>query len=152
MAQPPLAYAPPPVFGPSRLPYREGDPIPPGYTIELRPRYSLATAGVATFAPLYGMSVLLAGSFVGSEERTSGNYVPLFIPVIGPFVTIGTTDAEGPGTLLLMLDGLGQATGAALILAGMFSDQKFISRTASGFDPRPDVMVGPRAASLRWHF
>ncbi|MDI1484158.1 hypothetical protein [Polyangium sp. y55x31] len=151
---PRAAYPPPPIFGPSRLPYKEGDPIPPGYGIETRPRYKMATAGIATFAPLYGMSVLFAGSFVGNEGIASGYYTSLFIPVIGPFVAIGTSDAESVGVFMLMLDGLGQATGAALFVAGMLADEKFISRTPNefAFDPRPEVMVGPRAAALRWHF
>lgn len=159
MAAPPgypprAAYPPPPIFGPSRLPYKEGDPIPPGYGIETRPRYKMATAGIATFAPLYGMSVLFAGTFAGNEGIASGYYTPLFIPVIGPFVAIGTSDAESIGVFMLMLDGLGQATGAALFVAGMLSDEKFISRTPSdsAFDPRPEVMVGPKAAALRWRF
>ena len=140
------------IFGPSRLPYKEGDPIPAGYSIETRPRYKLATAGIATFAPLYGMSILFAGSFAGSEGVSAGWYTPLFIPVIGPFVAIGTSDAESVGIFMLMLDGLGQATGAALFVAGMLADEKFVSRSPTAFDPRPEVMVGPRAAALRWHF
>ncbi|MDC0747636.1 hypothetical protein [Polyangium mundeleinium] len=146
------SYPPPPIFGPSRLPYKEGDPIPLGYGIETRPRYKMATAGIATFAPLYGMSVLFAGSFAGNEGVASGYYTPLFIPVIGPFVAIGSSDAESIGIFMLMLDGLGQATGAALFVAGMLSDETFVSRTPTAFDPRPEVMVGPRAATLRWHF
>ena len=145
-------YPPPPIFGPSRLPYKEGDPIPSGYGIETRPRYTMATAGIATFAPLYGMSVLFAATFAGNEGVASGYYTPLFIPVIGPFVSIGTSDAESLGVFMLMLDGLGQATGVALFVAGMLSDEKFVSRTPTAFDPRPEVMVGPRAATLRWHF
>ncbi|TKC97936.1 hypothetical protein [Polyangium fumosum] len=145
-------YPPPPIFGPSRLPYKEGDPIPPGYGIETRPRYGMATAGIATFAPLYGMSVLFAATFAGNEGVAAGYYTPLFIPVIGPFVAMGTSDAESVGIFMLMLDGLGQATGAALFVAGMLSDEKFVSRTPTAFDPRPEVMVGPRAATLRWHF
>ncbi|MDC3960394.1 hypothetical protein [Polyangium jinanense] len=149
---PPGYYPPAPIFGPSRLPYKEGDPIPRGYGIETRPRYKMATAGIATFAPLYGMSVLFAGTFAGNEGLASGYYTSLFIPVIGPFVAIGTSDAESVGVFMLMLDGLGQATGAALFVAGMLSDEKFVSRTPTAFDPRPEVMVGPRAATLRWHF
>lgn len=150
---PPGAHPPPPIFGPSRLPYKEGDPVPFGYTIETRPRYRMATAGIATFAPLYGMSVLFAGSFVGAEGARGGWYTPLFIPVIGPFVAIGTSDAEEAGAFMLALDGLGQLTGAALFVAGMLADEKFVTRTPSlAFDPRPEVMVGPRAAALRWQF
>ncbi|MDI1446973.1 hypothetical protein [Polyangium sp. 6x1] len=149
---PPRGSYAPPIFGPSRLPYKEGDPIPPGYGIETRPRYKMATAGLATFAPLYGMSVLFAGSFAGSEGVVSGYYTPLFIPVIGPFVAISTSDAESFGVFMLMLDGLGQATGVALFVAGLLSDEKFVSRTPTAFDPRPEVVVGPRAAALRWQF
>ncbi len=149
---PPPGYYPPPIFGPSRLPYAEGDPVPPGYVIETRPRYKLATAGIATFAPFYGLSVLFAGSFAGNEGPSAGWYTPLFIPVIGPFVAIGASDAESAGTFMLMLDGIGQVTGAALFVAGMLADEKFVSRTPTAFDPRPEVMVGPRAAALRWHF
>lgn len=148
------AYPPPmPYYGPARLPYVEGDPIPPGYAIETRPRKKLVIAGLSTFVPLYAMSLLFAATYLGNEGLDGSLYTPLFIPAIGPFVTIGTSDAEGFGIITLLLDGVGQLTGVALFAAGMIAQEQYLERSAAAsFDPRPEVFVGPGSASLRWQF
>jgi hypothetical protein len=111
----------------------------------------MAMAGVAVFAPFYGLSVLFAGTYLGNDDRTAKMYAPLLVPVIGPFITIGTADTDF-GTLFLLLDGVAQATGASLFIAGMLSDEKYLARRTAGLDLRPEVFVGPRSASLRWQF
>jgi len=150
----PGPYAqPPPFLGPARLPYTEGDPIPPGYGIQTRPRKKLVVAGLSTFVPLYAMSLLFAATFAGNEGIKSTEFTPLFIPAIGPFVTIATSDAEGFGIMTLLADGAGQLTGAALFIAGMLAQEEYLERGATtAFNPRPEVFVGPGSASLRWRF
>lgn len=151
---PPMQLPPgyiPAAFGPSRLPYVEGDVIPRGYAVATRPKQKMITAGIATFAPLYGLSLLFAGSMAGAEGPEASQHTPLFIPVIGPFITIGTSGASDIGLLTLLMDGAGQATGVALFLAGMFGEEKFLLRTAKQTF-RPEVFVGPRQAALRWQF
>lgn len=139
------------MYGPTRLPYEEGEPVLPGYEIKYRPKMKMALAGMAVFAPFYALSVLFAGTYLGDEGRWASMYGPLLIPVIGPFVTIGTADTD-VGTLFLLFDGVAQATGATLFLAGMLSDEKYLERRRTSFSVRPEVFVGPRSASLRWQF
>lgn len=147
----PPAYPPAVMYGPSRLPYNDDDPIPPGYEIQTRPRMGMAKAGIATFAPLYGLSVLFGGVYLGSQSGDAGKYGPMLLPVIGPWVTIGTADTD-EGTFFLVLDGLGQATGAALFLAGMLTDEKYLARTTGRLNLRPEVFVSPTSVAMRWQF
>lgn len=141
----------PPMLGPTRLPYNEGDPVLPGYEIATRPRERIMTAGIATFAPIYGLSILFAASFAGSEGMEASQYNPMFVPVIGPFITIGTADTQDIGTMTLLLMGAGQATGVALFLGGLFGEEKYLLRKAER-SLMPEVFVGPRTASFRWQF
>src|SRR6476661_6396491 len=39
------APAPPPPYGPKKMNYNEGDPVPPGYRVEERPRTGLVVGG-----------------------------------------------------------------------------------------------------------
>lgn len=147
----PAASPPAVMYGPSRLPYNDDDPIPPGYEIQTRPRMGLAKAGIATFVPLYGLSVLFGGVYLGSQSGDAGKYGPMIVPIVGPWVTIGTANTDS-GTFFLVLDGLGQATGAALFLAGMLTDEKYLARTTGRLNPRPEVFVTPTSVAMRWQF
>lgn len=126
--------------------------MPPGYKVEARPKRKMMNAGIATFAPVYGLSVLFAATYMGSEGVEGGYYNALLIPGIGPFVTIATSDAEDAGLFMLLLAGAGQVTGISLFLAGALGEEQYLLRTAGTFDPRPEVFIGPQSASLRWQF
>lgn len=149
-AAPPY-YPPPMMIGPSRLPYDETIPVPPGYEIQTRPRMGLVKAGLATLIPLYALSVLGGGVHLGAENGDAKEYGPLIIPVVGPFATMATSNSSG-ATPFLLLDGLGQMTGAALCLAGLFSSEKYLARQTATTNLRPDVAVGPKSMVLRWQF
>jgi len=138
-------------FMPSRLPYSENDPIPAGYEIQTRPRMGLAKAGIATFVPLYGLSVLFGATYLGSETGDASRYGPMLVPVIGPFITMGTADGGG-ANIFLLLDGVGQLTGAALFIAGMLSEEKYLSRRTAGLNLRPEVFISPKSVAMRWQF
>ena len=144
-------YPPAMMFGPSRLPYSENDPIPPGYEIQTRPRMGMAKAGIATFVPLYAMSVIGGSVYLGSESGDAKRYGPLLIPVVGPFATIGTANDDG-STLFFVLDGIGQITGAALFIAGMLSEEKYLGRKTAGLNLRPEVFIGPKSIAMQWQF
>ena len=148
---PPPGYPQAMFFGPSRLPYNENDPVPPGYEIQTRTRMGMAKAGIAIFAPSYALSALFGATYLGNESGQAREYVPMLIPVIGPFVTMGTSDSSG-GNLFLLLDGVGQLTGAALFLAGMLSDEKYLARQTGGLNLRPEVFIGPKSVAMRWEF
>lgn len=148
---PPPAYPPAMMIGPSRLPYIESEGVLPGYEIQTRPRMGMVKAGIATFAPLYGLSVLFGAAFLGSERGDAGKYGPMIIPLVGPFATIGTADTS-EGTAFLLLDGVGQLAGAALFIAGMLVEEKYLERQTARFNLRPEVVVGPKSVAMRWQF
>ena len=129
----PPGYGPPPGYGaeypplgPRRMPFEEGQPIPPGYRVETRARRGLIVGGAVTFGVLYLLSAFTAS--VAVDAGDSEEFGPLFIPVVGPFVTISTADAEGAGTFALVLDGVGQAGGVAMFIAGLMTEEKFLLR------------------------
>jgi hypothetical protein len=147
---PPPIYPPGMMLSPSRLPFIEAEPVPAGYEVQTRPRMGMAKAGIATFVPLFGLTALFGGVFLGSESGEAKQYGPLIIPVLGPFITIGTSDAEEFGAGFLVVDGLGQLAGAALFIGGLLSEEKYLVR--SGKSVRPEVSIGPGSMALRWQF
>src|SRR5262249_37902216 len=74
--------SPPPVQGPSTMPYRPGDPIPRGYHVGQVGNANLFIAGVVALPNLY---VLAAVSAIRDEHA-----LPALIPVVGPFI-VGAT-------------------------------------------------------------
>lgn len=119
------AGAPPP----ETLPYQPGNPIPPGYHPESQIRKGLVIAGAVTTGSLWLLSSVigLAAQSVEDDwdswddENDDDLYWPLVIPLAGPFITVGTVgtdDLEAPGTMLLIIDGVAQAGGLAMLIAG----------------------------------
>ena len=113
--------------GPPSIPYEEGKPAPNGYRLSASPRRGLVVAGASTFGSAY-LVTLLAASIVAGEEDDWGDpsddddekkAVPLFIPVVGPFIGISTLDASPVASAWLILDGLAQGAGAAMLIAGL---------------------------------
>jgi hypothetical protein len=160
---PPPGYYPPPSYSPpgaslippTTLPYEDGQTVPHGYRIKARPVRSLVVAGSVTFGATYLASLLGAAAVVaGSDDGKS--FTPLFAPVVGPFITIGTAGSSGAGTLWLVLDGLVQTAGATMLVVGLAADEKFLERAASGEATpleslaHPQVMMTPGGAALRW--
>jgi hypothetical protein len=111
----------------------------------------LVNAGIATFAPLYGLSALFGGIYLGAENGDAKKYGPMAIPIIGPFATMGTSSTDGTG-LFLLLDGIGQLTGATLFIVGMISEEKYLARQTASVNLRPEVIVGPKSVAMRWQF
>jgi hypothetical protein len=139
---------------PKTLPYSQGDPIPPGYELKTRARRGLVIAGAVTFGSTYVASALFGGAFLAEGGDVGSMFGPLLIPIAGPFVTIGTSESEGIGTFLLVLDGVFQAAGGALFVAGFLAEEEYLDRTAVGsfkLTP-PSLIVGPGSAALRWRF
>jgi len=136
---PPPGY-PPPGYGyvpPSpTLPYEEGDPIPPGYRLDSRPRRGLVVGGISMLASAWGLSLII-GLSVDTLAAAFGDNKsvawPLYIPVVGPFVGIGVFDSKAAGTFVLAVDGLVQAGGLAMIIAGFAAPEK---RLVRGADPQ----------------
>jgi len=135
-------YTPP--EPPRTLHYEEGQPIPQGYYLDESMRRGPIIAGVITLSVPYaiGFSVASALNF----EDTTGW---LLVPVLGPWITLATRDDIcDPGSTrcgddrairsLLVLDGLIQGTGAALLVWGLTSTTKRLVRQDVALE------VGPR--------
>jgi hypothetical protein len=106
----------PPAPGPRVLDWEEGQPLQPGYHAETRIRKGLVAGGAATFGTTY-LFTALAGAII-ADAKQSG-FEPLFVPVVGPFITIGTGHVTSSGAFFLILDGLAQSAGVAMFVAGL---------------------------------
>lgn len=154
---PPPGYGPPPPgYGPPADPYNygvppgtpyagdiddweEGDPVPPGYQPSTRIRKGLVIGGAVTMGALWVISVLIGGIAVSVEDAddalggdsngiTAEDWYPMFIPVAGPFITIITAEASGAGTAFLVIDGIGQVGGLAMLIAGLAAQESYLRR------------------------
>jgi hypothetical protein len=101
--------------------YHDGDPIPPGYHPVSRVRGGLIGGGAGLFGAFYLISALVAA--IGTDvcdalNNCHNGFWPMWIPVAGPFITMGTAGGSATGDVFLVLDGLAQAGGIAMIIAG----------------------------------
>jgi hypothetical protein len=117
---PPYGYGYP--TQPQRLPYREGEPPPPGYHLDTRIRKGLVIAGATTFGACYLLSVGVAAAF--QEDNHADDVTPLFVPVVGPFITLGTAHPTAFATFALTVDGAAQTVALGLLIAGLTSEEK----------------------------
>ena len=100
--------------------WQDGDPIPPGDHPIQRTRKGAIIGGAVPFGVLYLISVLIAA---GQQDATKGqdkSAAGLYFPVVGPFITM-TQTSSAVGNVFLVLDGLGQGLGAALVIYGLTS-------------------------------
>ena len=149
-----FAYPPPSALGPRTLEYTEGQPIPPGYRVRTRARRGLAIAGAATFGGPYLVSLLVGATLVADAGKNSGQYAPLMIPIVGPFIATSTLSSQGAGTFWLVVDGIAQVGGVGLFVAGLAMDEKALVRgdVEARSSIVPSVRVGPSSASAQWRF
>lgn len=136
-ADPPALASPPsvvdPAYGGAAAPAPVGMPpaVGPAYGVdymapvryELRPRTGLAIAGGAVFGGTYLASTVVA-SFIDDKS--------LAIPVVGPFVEMAMLSANSgssasslaPVHFILLMNGLAQSAGVAMLIAGLATKQK----------------------------
>lgn len=127
---------------PPTLPYREGQPVPPGYHVEeRRSRGAIITGYILTGVP-YGIGLLAA---VSSNFTNSSGY--LLVPWAGPWLTLGfrknrceTSEdpaqcAEDMGVGMgLVMDGIVQGAGGVLLLVAHLAPyQKLIRNDQVSF-------------------
>jgi hypothetical protein len=155
------------------LPYEEGQQIPPGYALEKRRLVGLAIAGGATFGAIWLVS-LAAGVALENDareqeeeydEQTAGYYYyedsglgivdrhdvvwPLALPLVGPFITLGTAHAEGPGIAILLLDGVIQTGGLAMLITGLVVENDVLVLQVGGDSAmRVTPTLGPTGAGF----
>lgn len=106
--------------------YEEGDPIPPGYHPDTRVRRGLVIGGAVTFGVMYLLSALTAAvsmsacsakTFATSSTCTDLGF--LLVPVAGPFIEIAHSKADAGGAVILVIDGIAQAGGVAMLILGI---------------------------------
>jgi hypothetical protein len=137
--------------------WEDGEPIPPGYHRRARTRSGLIVAGSVTLGSLWLISAVIGATSVDSCRYggcQSAGF--LFVPVIGPFIEMGRTGkGSATGELMLAVDGLGQAAGAAMLIGGMSSPKIVLVRNDLASEP-PKLAVQPyftgRSAGLRGSF
>lgn len=111
--------APPPV-----LPVYDPDqPVPQGYRLQSRPTVGLLGMGIGMFSAGYVTSVVM-GIVLMEEAKKDPTlpdqsvYIPMYIPVAGPFITMAVM-RPGPAEIgLLLTDGIFQLAGSLGILVG----------------------------------
>ncbi len=156
----PYPYAPPygaapPEPPPATLPYTKGTTVPFGYHEETRIRHKLVLWGAITFGSIYSLIAIGVSTALldGEDNAKDRELAPLFIPVAGPFIVLGTTSEE-KGKPGLVIGGLIQTAGVSMLVAGLVARETiFVRNEPRQARPyRPEVLVGFKAASLRWRF
>jgi hypothetical protein len=133
------------------MPYKLGQPIPPGYRVESRPYRAKVAIGSGIFGASYLVSFAIAAA--GTEASSTAEshmqvpYDPLWlwVPIVGPWISLVTTlkshdcrnsyfhssyfygECEsatrnlGAWVGFLVMDGLAQAAGVVVAIAGIKS-------------------------------
>jgi hypothetical protein len=115
------------------LPYEEGEPVPLGYRVVKQTRRGLVIAGSIVGGIAYGFSIV--GATSDDFNHKSGS---LLVPVLGPWIMLalgGAKDVPSTGYCfdtsssscgsrsglrgVLVLDGLMQGAGAAMLIVGI---------------------------------
>lgn len=136
---------------PPILPYEEGQTIPEGYTPDSRPRTGLIIGGAITFLVPYLSSVAIAlgaqrdARQGGMSSHEADELSPLYVPIAGPFIAIGTADRDDAREIApFVASGLVQAAGAGMLLAGIFARKQVLVRKQATVTP----LVSPGTLGL----
>lgn len=153
---PPPGYGyPPPGYGyappPNQPPHWEpGDPAPPGYHVEEKPRTGLVIAGAITLGVPYVIGLSFASSY-----NFGNSSALLIVPGIGPWLTLalhkdrcGSSSIEsgfdcmndGFVRAYLTIDGIAQTTGAILLILGIAAKKEHLVRDQSAIVVTPVQM------------
>jgi hypothetical protein len=151
------------------LPYREGDPIPPGYQLVSEANTGLVVAG----------SLVLGGAYLGSviygASSTDNGGSWLFLPVFGPWgamlnrktpcsddgAAVSVDDlndmgqdcakelvSEAQTIAILLVDGIVQAAGAGLLIGGLASSETFLVYESQTANVRVSPVAHPSGYAL----
>lgn len=136
-----------------QLPPPQQDQLPPPQPSR-QPRIGLAIGGATTLGATWAISIATAaicdtwnyhfdhGAFDSAGTPKCDTW-PLYFPVLGPWLTLGIVHTAGSPApfvdMLLVLDGLGQAAGLAMIISGA------VGRSVSSATAANDLRVAPLA-------
>jgi len=156
-AYPPPAYAvyPAPLRAPESVPYN-GGPVPPGYHVEEHVRRGLVVGGALTLGIPWALSVVAA---TGANYSNQSGW--LVVPALGPWITLAArkkcdtnsdlssavcySGADNSAQAMLVLDGITQAAGTIMLIAGLTATKKVVVRDFFGslqFTPAPVGKLG----------
>lgn len=112
LAVPGITYAQPPAHSPDRSDQEETD------------RYAqpMFLAGAITFLTSYGLSFGFAAGSLDSDNKG------LYVPVAGPWIALSASrpcdgDCDTSDDVLLVLDGVAQAAGVAMMARSLIGDR-----------------------------
>ncbi|APR76666.1 Hypothetical protein A7982_02013 [Minicystis rosea] len=126
---PPMYYHVPPSAGPRVISdWQEGEPIPAGYFPTKRMRTPLVIAGAVTFGTTY-LCTALGGAI--AADAGADHAASLLVPVAGPFIMLGSI-RSATGGFALVLDGLAQTAGVAMLVAGIAMPKAVLVRKDIG--------------------
>lgn len=137
---------------PKDLPYRDGQPVPPGFHVEERLRRGLVIGGSLTLGIPWVFSATTA---VGNDFEDQSGF--LMIPALGPWLMLAAGGASEENCLkdefdadlcetrmatqraLLFLDGVAQTAGAVMLAVGLAYPTKRLIRNdvSVSFAPTP---------------
>jgi hypothetical protein len=133
---------------PKQLPYEEGAEIPVGYRKVEKQRTGLIVAGAITFSTFY--TITLIGAMLSSEAKYA-------IPVVGPFLGVERPLGNSFGgfatsvaNFFFVFDGLAQAAGVAILIAGIPTRTTLVRNDVATL--KPEFSVGPGSVSMRMRF
>ena len=154
-------------FYPPTLPYRSGQPIPEGYEVQSSSNSGLIVTGLLTWIAGYG-AALVVGTANDFEQGTGW----FALPIVGPWAVLGAREnpcagidfddpqiedarcveeAVDEAKLLAFaaVDGLVQAVGAVLLIAGVVSGrQELVRRDLAAARLVPRASASPQGFSI----
>ena len=90
----------------------------------------------------------IVGGAIAVDNDAGSEFWPMFVPVVGPFLTIATHDRNATSSVLLAIDGLGQSAGLAMLIAGLVLENKFLRYRGAGLELGPSVQIGASGAGV----
>jgi hypothetical protein len=147
---PPPTYVPQgPIAWPRYIKdWDEGQPVPYGYHPETRARKGLVITGAVLFGVLYLLSTLIAAA--NDDSYNNNRYSALWIPVVGPFIQLGSSSNVSDDNQMFVLDGLAQTAGVTMLVLGLAFPRHILVRNdlaTMSFVPTP-MRVGHDGGGL----
>ena len=136
---PPPPPAPPPPAAPPNLDdWPESAAPPPGYHWNQKPRLGPIIAGASLLGATWALSALVGSMAYDLSTPHDSNYEWLLVPVAGPFVEL-THSKTAEGSVVLVIDGVAQFAGLALLVYGISSPVMHLERN----EPATSLRVVP---------
>src|SRR5262249_54954277 len=129
--------------------FDDSAPVPYGYTKVSRVRKGPIIAGAVALGATYLATTFIAAvaDEVIKADGSNTDVTPMYLPVVGPFLEIGNTD-NAVARFYLTVSGLGQATGAILLVYGLTNSRTVLVRNDRLVVTSIAPLVAPGASGL----